>query len=598
MKHHYGKILEVNLSTSHHEIYNLKEDLIAKYIGGSGIAAKLLTDYTNKKTDPLGPDNVLIFSTGPLTGTPVPSSGRHAIVSKSPLTGIYCESDVGGYWGNNLRKSGFDILIIKGKALSPVYLWINNGSVEIRSALHLWNKDTIITDEMVKNETEQKAVVASIGPAGENKVLLSSIMHDGSHGRAAGRGGLGAVMGSKNLKSIAVFGNKDINVYNLKGLKDSIKNVAKDMVKNSRGNMDYGTAGYMEASEDLGELSIKNWQMRKWPNVKKIGGDELAKYVKSSFHCQSCFVGCGRVVPLKINNSLEKFGGGPEYESVGLLGSNCLIDDMDVIIEANELCNRYGLDTISIGSVVAFSMEAYEKGLLKGIAEYPIVWGDGNVLIKLIHEIGTKKGIGEILGQGTKKMAEFLGRNALSFAIQVKGLEFPAHDPRACASSYLGFATSNRGACHLQAFSHAYELGNSEPPLGINGEIDRYSEKGKAELVVKSQNLMSMYDSIKICKFLIFSGIHVDQVLSWFNLATGMQMNLDDFMETGNFLFNLKRSYNQLCGITKRDETIPKRMLNEGLVGERVNFDKMLLEYYSIRGYDEEGRINNTQNFR
>ena len=325
MKHYYGNVLEVNLTSGQHEIYNLEEEILDKYIGGSGIATKLLMDNTDDKTDPLGSDNVLIFSTGPLTGTPVPSSGRHAIVSKSPLTGIYCESDVGGYWGNNLRKAGFDILVMKGKASSPVYLWINNKSVEIRSASHLWGKDTIITDEIIKEETSKKTVVASIGSAGENKVLLSSIMHDGSHGRAAARGGLGAVMGSKNLKSIAVFGDKNIQVSDIRGLKDSIKIVAKDMVKNSRGNMDYGTAGYVEASETLGELPIKNWQLRNWPNVKKISGDELAKFVQSSFHCHSCFVGCGRVVPLKINNSIEKFGGGPEYESVALLGSNSTI---------------------------------------------------------------------------------------------------------------------------------------------------------------------------------------------------------------------------------------------------------------------------------
>jgi aldehyde:ferredoxin oxidoreductase len=591
MKSFYGTVLEVNLTNRQHRIYDLDNELLNKYVGGSGIATKLLIDNTDDKTDPLGPDNILIFSTGPLTGTPVPSSGRHAIVSKSPLTGIYCESDVGGYWGYNLRKAGFDILVMKGKASSPVYLWINNRSVEIRPASHLWGKDTIITDEIIKEETNKKVVVASIGSAGENKVLLSSIIHDGSHGRAAGRGGLGAVMGSKNLKSIAVFGDKNIQVYDIKGLRDSIKNIAKDMVKKSKGNMDYGTAGYVEASEELGELSIKNWQMRNWPNVKKISGGELAKFVQSSFHCQSCFVGCGRVVPLKINNSKEEFGGGPEYESVALLGANCLIDDMEIVIEANELCNRYGMDTISVGSVVAFAMEAYEKGLLKGIAEYPILWGDGNVLIKLIHEIGMKKGIGKLLGQGVKKMAEILGRDAQKFAIHVKGLEFPAHDPRACASSYLGFATSNRGACHLQAFSHAYELGNTEPPLGIEGEIDRYSDEGKAELVIKSQNLMSMYDSIKICKFLIFSGVHVDQVVLWFNLATGRNIGLDNFMEIGSMLFNLKRSYNQMCGISKKDEIIPPRILSDGLSKKAVNFNKMLQEYYYLRGYDKEVKL-------
>ena len=592
MRHHYGTVLEVDLSTGRHTIYELDDEVRARYIGGSGVAAWMLSEATGPDTDPLGPDNLLIFATSPLTGTPVPSSGRHAVVGKSPLTGIYCESDVGGYWGTNLRRAGFDILVVRGAAPEPVYLWIHDGAVELRPAPDLWGRDTAETDELVRTRTHGKAVTASIGPAGERLVLLSSIIHDGTHGRAAGRGGLGAVMGSKRLKSIAVFGERKIPVHDPEGLRKSIAAVAKDMRTAARGNMDFGTAGYTQASEELGDLPIKNWQLRKWSDVEHINGDALARHVTSTFHCHACFVGCGRVVPLTTPGGKETVGGGPEYESVACLGSNCLVSDMEAVIEANELCNRFGMDTISVGSAVAFAMEAYERGLLKGVSEYPVEWGSAESLLKVVRDIGSQQGIGILLGQGVKRAAEALGREAREFAIHSKGLEFPAHDPRGCASSYLGYATSNRGACHLQAFSHAYELGNSEQAINLGGDVDRYSDEGKAELVAKAQNLMCMYDAIKTCKFLLFAGIHVDQVLEWYTLATGHALTMDAFMEAGDRLFGIKRMYNQRCGVSRKDETIPHRILMEATTAGVINFHKMLSEYYVVRGYDSEGRMN------
>jgi aldehyde:ferredoxin oxidoreductase len=591
----YGTVLDIDLSERRHKSYQLDQEISSGYVGGSGIAAKILADSTDGNTEPLSPENVLIFSTGPLTGTPVPSSGRHAIVSKSPLTSIYCESDVGGYWGTFLRRAGFDILVVRGASSEPIYVWIHNGIVEIRPASHVWGKDTIETDRTLKMETHAAAVTALIGPAGENKVLLASIMHDGAHGRAAGRGGLGAVMGSKKLKAVVVYGENDIPVFDGPGLNNSISRVAKDIREKSKANIDFGTAGYTEVSEQLGDLPVKNWMLRQWPDVKKIGGEALAKFVTSTFHCQSCFAGCGRVVLLRKGGMDKEVGGGPEYESIACLGANCLVDDIEVIIEANELCNRYGMDTISVGSTVAFAMEAYDRGLLSEISAGPIRWGDGKVLLSMIHSIARQEGIGKMLSQGVKRAAEYLGHAATEFAVQIKGLELPAHDPRACVSSYLAYATSNRGACHLQAFSHVYELGNSEPQLGIEGDVDRHSEEGKAELVMKTQDLMSMYDAIKICKFLIFAQVHVDQVLSWYNLATGAALSLEAFMQAGGRLFSLKRGYNQRCGISRKDEKVPDRVLVEGLSGEIINFSKMLQKYYELRGYNSEGMLKEPQ---
>ncbi len=586
----FGRVLEIDLSKKELKKYRLDEEIVKKYIGGSGVAAKLLINMTDKNTDPLGPENVLIFASGIFAGTNVPSSGRHAVVTKSPLTGIFCESDVGGYWGTMVRKAGYDFVLFTGKAEKPVYVWINEGDIEIRDAGHIWGKDTFETDLIVKNETDNRAVTAAIGRAGEKMVSIAGIMHDGAEARAAARCGVGAVMGSKNLKAVVVYGTMDIPVYDKEGLKNSVKAMAKTIRENSKGSTQFGTSEYVELSETLGDLPIKNWSMRNWSDVNKIGGQALAKLNRKNFGCGACFVRCGRVVEsYKDKNVMTS---GPEYESIGCLGANCLVTDIEAVCKANELCNRYGLDTISTGSVIAFAMELYERGLIDDLVDYPIKWGDGNMLCRLVEEIGEcKDGLPAILGQGVKKAASIIGKGSDEYAIHSKGLEFPAHDPRAMASGYLGYATSNRGACHLQAFSHSYETGLTEPSLGLNNDYDRHSDKNKARLVVITQNLMALYDSLKVCKFMTFAGVKVDHLLEWYNLTTGENLTIDELMDKGNEIFNLKRKYNQICGITRKDETIPNRILQENLSGGPIDFDTMLDEYYEARGYTKYGLV-------
>ncbi len=593
-----GKLLRVDLSSRGIKVQGLEEDLLRKYIGGSGVGAKILYDGTGPETDPLGPDNLLIFMTGPLGGTRVPLSGRHEIVSKSPLTGIYGESDVGGTWGAELKKTGLDGVVIRGRADRPTYVWVNDSSVEIRVAEHLWELDTYDVDPALKKETDPKAVVTVIGQAGERLARISSIMTDGKDGRAAARCGLGAVMGSKRLKAIVVKGSQKVRVADEQSLAQSIKNLGPQIVKGGWSLNKYGTSGAAVTIEQLGDLPIKNWaQGRFEEGAKKISGQAMAASILSGkYYCMACIIGCGREVKITDGTYAPVDGGGPEYESIGMLGANNLVDDIQAVAKANELCNRYGIDVISTGAVIGFAFEAYQRGLLtsKDTGGMELRWGDPQTMVQLVHMIGRREGIGWLLGEGVKRAAEKIGGQAGEFAVHVKGLELPAHDPRAYNSVGLSYATSNRGACHLAATSHIFERVVTAPDLGYSEIQDRFGVEGKAEFVVKLQNLMCMFDSLKICKFVFFSGVKGTHALNWLNQVTGWNMGFDEFMKTGERIYNLKRLYNVRCGVTRKDDTLPPRILSlkRGMGGAAENLPplgRMLDDYYVCRGWDEFG---------
>lgn len=598
MKGYIGKILRVDLSSRSIKKEELDEKVARKFIGGSGLGAKILFEETDEKTDSLGPGNVLIFMTGPLTGTIVPTSGRHAVVAKSPLTGIWGEGDVGGTWGIGLKRAGFDGIIIKGKSPKPVYLWIHDGEVEIRDAVHLWGKDTFETDRLIKEATNEKAVVSVIGQAGENLVKFASIMTDGLEARAVGRTGLGAVMGSKNLKAIAVYGNNRAEVAKKNELKQLTKKLAPEMLKKAKGLHDYGTSGGMATFEYVGDLPIRNWTQGKWEEgAKKISGQKMAETILTkNYHCGYCVIGCGRTVKLDTGDYAGVEQAGPEYETLASLGALCLVDDLKAIALANEWCNRYGLDTISTGGVIAFAMEAFENGLItkEDTDGLEIKWGDPNVMLELVRRIAQRKGIGDLLAEGVKRVADKIGGIALEFAIHSKGLEFPAHDPRAYNSLAVGYATSNRGACHLQAFSHGFEKGLTMPEVGYPESRDRFEIDGKGVMTAKAQNLMCMFDSIKMCKFSLFGGVTITDMVNFLNYVTGWDMNVEEFMKAGERIFNLKRLYNVRCGISRKDDTIPARILThkrkEGGAAENLpHLGRMLSEYYKFRGWNQEG---------
>lgn len=592
-----GKVIKVNLTEGEIKTDYFKEEVLRKYIGGSGLGAKYLYEMTDEKTDPLGPDNPLIFMTGPFTGTKVPMSGRHEIISKSPLTGIYGESDAGGRWGLTLKKAGFDGIIFEGIADTPKYVFIENEKIEILDGREVWGLDTYQTDTKLKEIHGNDCVVSCIGPAGERKVPLAGIFHDGKDARAAGRAGLGAVMGSKKLKAIVVKGNGEVPVIDRDALMESVKKLTPGILDKTKSLSMFGTAGGVIRSESIGDLPIKNWKQGNWESVEKISGQRMAETIlKKKFYCGACAVGCGRDIEINTGPYAGVNGSGPEYETLGLLGSNCMIDDIEAVAYLAELCNRYGTDTISTGAVIAFGMELYENGLItkEDLDGVELTWGNARAAAEIIKKIAYKEGFGEILGSGVKKTADKIGGLAHEYAIHVKGLELPAHDPRAFNSLGLGYATSNRGACHVQGSSYFFEKTAIMPEVGINEPLDRLSQEGKAELNFHSQNIMCLMDSLKLCKFIIYGGINLTNIAHWINYVIGWDISVGELLETGERIFNLKRMYNVREGISRKDDMLPPRILSQprrdtGTGKNLPNLGKMLNEYYEIRGWTDEG---------
>jgi aldehyde:ferredoxin oxidoreductase len=536
--------------------------------------------------------------TGPLTGTKVPLSGRHEVVAKSPLTGVYGESDAGGRWGTELKRAGLDGVIITGKSRKHIYLWINENGVEFRDAGHLWGLDTYEASPILRRETDQKAIEASIGPAGERLALIAGIMHDGRDGRPAGRCGLGAVMGSKNLKSIVARGEKEVPVADEARITAMTKKIAAEILKGTRRLSDYGTSQIMTTLEELGNLPVKNWKQGSWHDgAEKLSGVTLAKTIlKTKYYCGACIVGCGRTVSIDHGEYAGVEGAGPEYETVAMLGANTLVDDLEAIAKAHELCNRYGLDVISTGAVIGFALEAAERRILTvdDIEGIDLEWGNAKSVVKLVEKIGRREGVGYLLGEGVMRASAKLGKGSEAFALHVKGLEPPGHDPRAYNSLSVGYATGNRGACHLQGMSYAFERSVTMPELGIDEVQDRLGVVNKGELVAKTQDLMSLFDSLKLCKFLLYGGVKLTHVIEWFNAVTGWEMTQAEFMRAGERIYNLKRMYDVRCGITRKDDAVPIRMLQQkrGEGGSADNlppFAQMLNEYYKYRGWDESG---------
>jgi len=594
---YFMKLAEINLTDKKNSYLNLKEKDLRKFIGGSGLGAKLLYEYTNHQTDPLGAENVLIFMTGPVTGTKVFSSDRFEVITKSPLTGIYTESDCGGEWGEALKRCGLDGIVIKGKSEKPVHIVIKDEEIMIKDASHLWGKDTFEVDELLKEEIDTKARSVCIGIAGERLVKIAAIMNEGEVGRAAGRAGVGAVMGSKKLKAITVLGNKEVEVAHEKELNKFIKEITPQMIKVSGKLREHGTSRDVELYEEIGDLPIKNWYEGNWKEkAKKISGPTMTKNILTGrYYCGRCVIGCGREVEIKDGPYKGQKGAGPEYEAIGMFGSNCLVDDLNIIFKAQELCNKYGMDSISAGSLMSFCIEAYERGLVskKDTGGLEMTWGNGDAIIKMLKKIAYREDIGKLLGEGIVKASEEIGGNSSEFAIHVKGLDVPAHDPRAKVSLALAYATSPRGACHVAGFTHNLEYASALPDLGYPETLDRFETKGKAKMVADMQNLMSLFDSLHLCKFPLFAGMSVEPLVKSLNLVTGWGMTKEEFLKAGERIFNLKRLYDVREGISRKDDTLPARLLMHprgGGSGDNLpRLNEMLKDYYRLRGWDEFG---------
>jgi aldehyde:ferredoxin oxidoreductase len=590
----YGKVLYVDLTKGTTRTEILGTELLRNYIGGSGIAALLFTRLAPKGIDAFDPENPLVFAVGPLCGTTVPTTGRHELASLSPLTGLFAESDVGGAWGSVFRNTGYDFLAITGASDRPVALVVTETGARVEDAGALWGSDTFDTYEHY-GKKYPGSETACIGIAGERLVRIACVAHDGRDARMAGRCGLGAVMGYKKLKAVvaAPSGKSPRKVYDPEALKASALAVAKQLPINTEAMAKFGTAGSLPAFYDVGDVPVKNWALGAADlDIAGLSGQRWVETgrLKKRFFCTMCPIGCGRVVDL----SDGKPGGGPEYETLSLLGANCMIDDLEAIMTANELANRHGIDTISAGGAVGFLMEAYEKGHigdhdLSGIVP---TWGSSEALISLVDLMGKREGIGEILGDGVARASKLLGKP--EYAMHVKGLEFPAHDPRAFNSMALSYATANRGACHLQGLTYNFERRLSMPERGFDVPQDRFGNDRKPELVIATQDFMSLLDSLKLCKFSIGGGSGHTKALEWLNLATSWNLSLDEFFKAGERIYNLKRLYNVSRGISRKDDAIPSRMLNEpkgGGAGDNLprNFEASLDEYYRLRGWSEDG---------
>lgn len=590
----YGKVLLVDLTNRAVRTDRIDEATARKFIGGSGVAVWLVSRLMEPGADALGPGNPLVFGVGPLCGTTAPTSGRHEVAGLSPLTGLFAESDVGGAWGSALRAAGWDFLVLLGASERPVAVIVTERGAEIVDASDLWGRDTFDTaDHFAAAYPGSES--ACIGPAGEKLVRIASIAHDGRDARMAGRCGLGAVMGSKRVKAVvaAPAAKRPRVVFDPEGLKRSTLEVAKALPVNTAMMAQFGTPGALGGLYEAGDVPFRNWARGDGPlDIPGLTGQRWVETgrLKKRFFCTQCPIGCGRVVDL----SDGKPGGGPEYETLSMFGPNLMIDDLDLIIAANETANRLGIDTISTGGVIGFLMEAVERGETAGLDLEGLSprWGDGEALLALVDLIGNRQGVGAALGEGVARLSASIG--SPDYAIHVKGLELPAHDPRAYHSMGLSYATSNRGACHLQGMSYAYERKLSMPERGFDTPLDRFGTGRKPELVVATQDYMGIMDSLKLCKFSIGGGASVTKSLEWLNLATGRDMGLDEYLLAGERIFNLKRLVNVARGVRRKDDTLPERIRQQpkgGGAGDSLppDLDTSLDEYYRLRGWTPDG---------
>ena len=594
----WGKVLEVDLRSGQIGETEIPEQDYRDYLGGSGLAAKILYEELDPTMDPLAPENALIFMAGLLTGTVVPCACRTVVCARSPLTGIWNESTAGGYWGAHLRFSGYDGIILRNRSEKPVYLWISDQGVEIRDAKPIWGKDTFETDELLRQETNPRAKVAAIGPAGERVVRYASVTYEGTMARASGRGGVGASMGAKNLKAIVTHGKRRIELKDKEALHRLLKEDVPILKKGAAGLTAYGTPGGVEAVEATGDLPIKNWQ---WGSYKEgahktAGQTNLPDYLNAHHSCHACPIRCSKTIKIDQGPYACVPEHQPEYETIAGFGANCLNDDWRVIAAANDRCSRYGLDTISTSAAVAFAMEAYEHGLIsKGDADgCEITWGSGKAILKLVDLIAQRKGVGNLLAEGTRRAAEKLGGLAQEFVMDAKGMDIAFHDPRAFTSMAVNYATANRGGCHLEALTYFIGRGIPLPDMGYTESIDPHVPDGKAKLCYDLQNYLSIFNPLGLCKFLFVGRVGPKMIARWVEKATGWKMDQERLIALGERVFNLKRMYNVRLGISRKDDTLPPRMLAEPkpdgkAAGVLPQLGRMLSEYYQIRGWSKEG---------
>lgn len=570
-----GKILRIDISKNKISEEKLDEKDAKKFIGGKGLGAKILFDEMDPRIDPLSPDNPLILCTGPLTRSLVPTSARWCLVTKSPLTSLFLDCQVGGYLGAEIKKAGYDFIIIKGRAENPVYITINDENVEIKDAEELWGKNSFYTEKFLRDK--EKGRVFSIGIAGEKLVKFACINTE-LH-RHAGRGGAGAVMGSKLLKAVVIKGTKRLEYADEEKFREAVKKSINILNKNEFIPLrrKYGTPIWVNVVNQNKLLPTYNFSRGYFENGEDISGERMyEKIVVKNRACFNCPIACGKLTNFEFDGKKYELEG-PEYETLAILGSNCGNDSLEGIAYLNYLCDDFGMDTISTGNIIGFTIEATKKEMIHEDVDF----NDPRKQGELIRKIAYREGIGNDLAEGVKKFSEKVGGK--EFAMQSKGMEFPGYDPRGAFGMALAYATSDRGACHQRVWTVRAELEGKLKP--------RYSIEGRAKFVKENQDERACCYSLVLCDFLPFE---VDTLLELLNLATGFDYDKEEYLKTGERIWNLTKIFNVKNGFTRKDETMPDRIFEEKLEIDEAKlskkeFEKMMDEYYEMRGWDENG---------
>ena len=585
MKGYMGRLLVVDLTSGEIADEPLNEDYARRFVGGSGLACRYIYDMIDASTDPLNSANPLFFMAGPLTGTAAPSCGRYVVCARSPLTGLWGEANSGGFFGPEMRFAGYDGILIKGRSPEPVYLRVEDGRAELRDATHLWGEDAYRTQALIKEELGDEGVrVACIGPAGENLVRFAAVMNDQGH--AAGRTGMGAVMGAKRLKAVAVRGHREVPLADrerfaalareaLAAIKDDI---TTDILRET------GTAGSLDYYMFLGNAPVRYFTQGSFPESEKLSGSTMAETILTgTYSCYGCPVACKRRVRLDEYGLPETKG--PEYETVCALGTLLLLDDLAAVAYLGHLCDAYGLDTISTGSTIAFAYYLYQESVI-GPREVgrELRWGDPDTVAELIEMIAHRRGFGDVLAEGSRLVGRRYGAEEL--AVQVRGLEVAMHDPRAMSAMALVYATSPIGGSHNQSDMYLVELGRAIEELDIP-TTDRFGIKGKAPIVARHQGWRSFCNALILC---YFANPPVQTVVELLSSATGWKVGLDEAMAIGERIWNLKRALNLRLGLRREDDRLPKLLLRPleegGTEGHVPDLERMLEEYYRVRGWD------------
>ncbi len=595
-----GKILRVNLSNLTSKEEPVPEKLVKEFVGGAGFAIKYIYDEVKPKTPALSPENKLIFAVGPLTATGAPCASRMAVAAKSPLTGAMGMALAGGMFPTELKKAGFDMIIIEGKAEKPTFIAIKDGKVTFRSAAKLMGMETTDTQLFIKEDlNDQNYRIACIGPAGERQVPIACIVNER---RAAGRKGLGAVMGSKNLKAIAVRGTKAPTIANADAFKTARSNMLKFMKDSPVLYSQFSKAGtpmVVDAMSEMGIYSIKNWSATGTENfVPGLGKAAQDTMIITRNPCYDCPVGCSQVKLVTQGPYAGYLSEGPEFETTYALGSACGVDYLPAVIAADRLCDEYGIDTISAGVSIAWAMESYERGILtkKDTDGIELKWGNHAAMIEMLRKIAYQEGLGALLGQGTKKASTQVGKGSADYAMQVKGLEMPAYDIRGAKAHGLSYATSYTGADHNRGYAYQEIF-----DIPIPEKVDRNAYKGKGKLTKYNQDSRSVTcDCAPMCAFLLDMAVPAvcyQNTADLVNAAAGTDFTIGDIEKAGERLNNIARLYNIGEGFSRQDDTFPKRILTEpikagaskGQLISQQDLDAMLDEYYEARGWDKNG---------